>query len=131
MKKAIHFKIKRAEGKSAECFTIECRTWKAADQMLKLWARTAPEPGQGYDKCDFTVTWEDGETYTGRYDLKRHDQDFPELLAYHIRSFIEFYAGTHKPEWMKPEQYQETIKGTDHAEYINFLNNYEIGEPQA
>lgn len=126
--KATQFKLHRAEGKSEECVTRTATTWKEADAILKAWAKTAPGPHEGYDKCDFWVTWADGENYQGRYDLKRHDTDFLELLARHIRDFIQFYAGTHKPQWMTQQQYAEAIKGTDHAEYIKFLNDYEIGE---
>ena len=126
--RAIKFELNRAEGPSAECGPAEpVTTWMDADNILRKWSLTAPEFG-GYDKCDFTITYADGETYTGRYDLKRHDIGFPELLARHIRGFVEFCAGLHCPSHMTTEQYREYLSDNNStAEYQDFLNRYEIG----
>lgn len=130
--KAVKFELYRAEGLSSECGpAAPVTSWKAADDILRNWARTAPEKGQGYDKCDFTVTWSDGETYTGRYDLKRHDMGFSDLLAYHIKSYLTFYSGTRRPDWMKPEQYEQALEGINRAEYADFLAKYEIGNSES
>lgn len=66
--------IKRAEGKTAECIKFEGRTWEQADYIIKLIAQTAPEEGNGYDKCDFKVTWndEDNTSWSGRLDITRN-----------------------------------------------------------
>lgn len=125
---AVKFELYRAEGPSAQCGPAQpVTTWTDADDILRNWARTAPDEGQGYDKCDFTVTWSDGETYTGRYDLRRHDMGFSNLLARHIRQYIEFLAGTHRPEWMTAEQYEQALQGTDRQACADFLAKYEIG----
>lgn len=58
--------ITRHEGFEEELFS--CRfegpeSWNLAAAELCRWARTAPEAGSGYDKCGFTITWEDGGSY--------------------------------------------------------------------
>lgn len=69
---AVKFELTRAEGPTRECGKKQIATnWIDADKILKHWARNAPDSG-GYYKCDFAVTYDDGEVYTGRYDLKRH-----------------------------------------------------------
>jgi len=126
--KAVKFELNRAEGPSALCGPAQpVTTWKDADNILRQWSRTAPDKGQGYDKCDFTITWADGETYTGRYDLKRHDGGFTDLLGYHVRSFLTFYSGNRRPDWMTPDQYEQTLNGVNRSEYSDFLSKYEIG----
>jgi len=130
---AVKFELLRAEGLIEETGpAAPVTTWAEADNILRNWARTAPQPGHGYDKCDFKITYADGDTYEGRYDLKFHDQTFPELLAWHIRQHCEFYAGTRRPDWMTEDKYQdvlasyeeETIQG-----YKDFIARYEIGDP--
>jgi hypothetical protein len=129
--KAVKFDVTRAEGRIEECKSYTVTTWAKTDSILRSWARTAPDEGQGYNKCDFTVTYEDGETYTGRYDLKRHDMGFTDLLGYHIRSFVEFCAGQHKPDHMTAAQYQEYLSDSNKEEYAQFLLKYEIGNEQS
>jgi hypothetical protein len=100
--------ITRAEGLPHECsVTHICGTWDDADAVLKRMAWTAPEHG-GYHKTDFRITWEDGETYTGRYDLKRHDVSLA-YLARHVRRFCEFYSGRWRPEHVSEEQYRAIV----------------------
>jgi hypothetical protein len=129
---AVKFELARAEGPSKECGPAQpVSTWAAADAILRQWARTAPDEGHGYDKCGFTVTWSDGETYTGRYDLKRHDMGFTNLLAYHIKGFLNFHTGTHQPHWMTTSQYTQALQGVNQSEYVDFLAKYEIGNTQS
>lgn len=127
--RAVKFELYRAEGPIDDSDnTATVNTWTEADNVLKHWALTAPEPGHGYDKCDFKITYADGETYEGRYDLKQHDTQFPELIAYHIRGFQEFYAGTRRPDWMSEEKYAKLMEDEYSQEAVNFLAKYEIGE---
>jgi hypothetical protein len=73
--------------------------WALADGQLSRWAHTAPEPGNGYHKVDFKITWVDGETYEGRYDMNRWGEDSERDghdLARHVRQFLTYLA--HKPE---------------------------------
>ena len=62
MIKAIKIWLHRAEGKE-DFATVEGEdVWFEAQNVLRRWGRTAPKPGGGYDKTDFKVTFEDGET---------------------------------------------------------------------
>ncbi len=88
--------LERAEGPTAECVEVKVASWHDAGWQLARWARTAPEPRGGYDKVDFRVTWADGETYEGRYDLQRDGESGEAVrgfdLALHIRQFLAFQA---------------------------------------
>lgn len=77
--------INKAEGKTSECFDITVNSMEKANKMLALWAKNAPT--MGYDKCDFKVTFEDGEIYEGRYDLKNIELEEP-CLSSHMIGFI-------------------------------------------
>lgn len=65
--------------------------WTQADATLTRWAVTAPVGG-GYHKCAFVVTFEDGQKYSGRYDLKGGESP---SLAKHVRSFLSFIGKTY------------------------------------
>jgi hypothetical protein len=102
--------IARGEGPSAECGkTATVLTWAGSDRVIQQWAKTAPGPNQGYDKCDFIVTWENGETYTGRFDMRQHDTGYSNHLPRHIRNLVAFYAGLEKPDHMTPAQYRQFL----------------------
>jgi hypothetical protein len=119
--------ITRGEGLITECGkTYTVHTWEEANRVLQRMAMTAPD--RGYDKTDFEVTYTDGETYTGRYDLKRHDVQLGDL-GRHIRQICEFNAGLYCPSHMTPEQYQRILDRDKELvkEYKRFLDNYEIG----
>ncbi len=62
--------LHRVEGSRHECIRLPVYTFDAASIALARWAHTAPDDGS-YHKCDFTVTYTDGETYKGRIDLER------------------------------------------------------------
>jgi hypothetical protein len=89
-------------------------TLDAANCFLRELAQTAPGPHGGYDKTAFRVTWEDGETYEGRYDLHHAEchQENPNGqidLGDHMRAFLEFYAGVRKPAHMRHEDYEDCL----------------------
>ena len=46
----------------------------------------AQDPGRGYDKTWFTLTFSDGQTYEGRYDIGCDTGD----LVSHIRSHVKW-----------------------------------------
>lgn len=71
--------------------------WAEADATLARWARTAPVGG-GYHKCAFVVTWEDGQTYSGRYDLKGGTAP---SLAKHMRDFLDYMGKNWRPSALK------------------------------
>jgi len=123
--------IERAEGPSALCversFTGP-NCWQDANVWLSRQSHTYPKTG-GYDKHDFRVTFEDGETYEGRLDCQHPECDDPDLnVAKHVRDFLEFLAGTRRPAHMKPEDYERVVardpKNREAA--AEFLANYDI-----
>ena len=104
--------LERFEGLSAEAI---CKSFKAANQILLKWSTTAPKGGT-YDKCGFTVEWEDGKTFSGRYDLvhfsRRTDEGTgrPDLIA-HIMSYCEYVLND--PDYHR-----------DHVSAQDYLDNY-------
>jgi hypothetical protein len=93
--KATEITIERAEGLTEDCVTVTISAringdiFNAANRILSLWATTV---ANGYDKCDFRVKFEDGETYKGRYDLH---QDEDADIRQHM---IDFLAYASDPE---------------------------------
>lgn len=88
---------------------------EAANSFLTELAQTAPGPRGGYDKTAFRVTWQDGETYEGRYDLHhalcRQENPNGQIdLGDHMRSFLEFYSGDRKPAHMRQADYEDCLK---------------------
>lgn len=123
--------LDRAEGLLRECGQPEVTyTWPHADQILRRMAQTAPK--QSYHKVDFVVVYQNGETYSGRYDLTKQDAYKSDLLKTHIREFALCYSGLKKPSHMTDLQYREFInyyKENGSAEfYKKFLAQYEPGE---
>lgn len=119
--------IRRAEGPCSECRTVEVADFPAAEKVLSGWARTAPKGG-GYDKCDFTILYEDGQEYKGRYDLTFERE---ETLAGHMLNWLEWCGGIAKNPWCGPQKYAEIMarsSETEQAEFIEFLNTYYIPE---
>ena len=80
-------------------------------------------PKLGYHKTDFVLTYEDGETYKGRYDIKRNDYI---SLEEHVQSFCECYGGVKKPKHFDDGQWALWLKDGVHSEYAEFLKKYEL-----
>lgn len=124
--------LNRAEGPKGQTGERIVHSLEAADEVLKKWAQTAPKPGGGYDKTDFKVTFDDGETYEGRYDLKQEDRKKKSLLGTHIQENLVFYGGLHRPSHLTAEQYDQFIEnmsregGPTQEDYIEFLRKYEL-----
>lgn len=101
--------LERGEGPSDECGEPAVfKNFEDAGHALAIWARTAPKGG-GYDKTDFIVVWNDGETYEGRVDLKREHVLGYDLRA-HIRSAWTFCAGLAKPAHLTQERYDKFLR---------------------
>lgn len=81
--------LKRAEGNIEECITVKVESFEASDIILNYMARTAPISG-GYDKTDFLVTFNDGETYKGRFDLKESHKDKRNLITTQIKNVLSW-----------------------------------------
>lgn len=114
--------LARGEGPTAEIgqVTIEPRfsgarrgttsehLYDLADAVLRLWASSAPASG-GYDKVDFIVTFDDGETYEGRFDMTRADRFEEQLLQRHMWESLTFSAGVRKPSHLSKEDYKRYL----------------------
>jgi hypothetical protein len=87
--------------------TFKFAGWADANAMLRGIAREKTRTGDtgGYDKCDFTITFADGETYSGRADVMADGDDTD--LGKHMRQFLGYLAGAVKPAHMKPEHWQQ------------------------
>lgn len=96
-------------------------SWKDADEILNSMATTAPV--EGYDKTDFHITFKDGTTYNGRYDLKHLDVEIANLFD-HVKDFILYHAGLSKPLWLSREQYKNSLSGIDKESYKDFAREY-------
>ena len=91
----VKVEIRRAEGRADECTDWKSfTTFRNANLLLGLWARTAPNDGS-YHKCDFRVAYADGE-YEGRYDLTQDDAHGTGLLERHMREHVTFSAGVRR-----------------------------------
>lgn len=120
--------LERAEGPTALCGKPRrVASFTEADAILREWAKTAPQGG-GYDKTDFVVTFANGETYTGRYDLVRDDETRSRLLQNHMTESLSFYAGLRRPAHMTEARYQAFLAQADDdkAAAMAFLNTCEI-----
>jgi hypothetical protein len=120
--------LNRAEGPSAECRAIvyyvgqkpqafederhfndagyvECKDSKAVyDAVLNqffVWGRSAPKPGNGYDKCDFEVGWENGQVYDGRFDIQEGGRDGDQSFWVSLKWRLEFYSLRRRPSHFK------------------------------
>jgi hypothetical protein len=85
--------------------------WVEAAGVLARWSTTAPKGG-AYDKCDFKITFEDGETYEGTYDLKHFSEERASLKD-HVRKFVGCYSTLLRPPWTYregKEHYWEEMK---------------------
>ena len=126
--------LKRGEGPN-ELFDIDeltgklvgptetVTTMEEADKVLRSWSYAVSE-GAGTDKCDFIISYKDGETYEGCYLLHHPDfeGDYPPSLTKHIlliqrRYIVEYdrnsnWLGSHGKIAAEQAQY--------------FLVNYEI-----
>jgi len=123
--------LDRAEGPNWDLGERTVASFEAADQVLRKWAETAPKGG-GYNKVDFKVTWKDGETYEGRYDLVREDM-LKASLSTHIREFCSFHGGLWCPSHLKRAEYDKYIERQEitpgmpkKAEFLKFLEEYAI-----
>jgi len=124
--------LNRAEGPVEECVKVLLEgsdSLETAQAVFAKWGKTAPEKGGGYDKCDFKVTFEDGETYEGRYDLQNTGyNDSGETVAQQMANFVGFLAGTKRPAWMNDKQWADACKrhADDAADAKAFLAKYEF-----
>jgi len=135
---AVKIEIERGEGLTVECgkYTLEGsknnsgNVWAMADSLIHGMAQSTHKDA-GYDKCDFVVTFADGDTYSGRFDMTHDHTTGAGLLAEHINGWLLFCTGDHKPDHLTTKQYTEYIRLSGEAAQNNardFLNTYQIGK---
>ncbi len=87
-------------------------------------------PELGYYKTDFTVTFEDGEVYTGRYDI---GSDLSTLDG-HIKSFLAYVSCRERPTHFKDAHWAhhcaETEKNGHKSWAEKMLDNYDLTDAQ-
>lgn len=128
---ATKIEVERCEGPIAECSRIPTtvRTFREANDVLRRWALSAPAMG-GYDKCAFVVDYGNGDTYSGRFDLKREHLSGSFLLEDQMRSMVRFMSGEHCPPHMTVERYRNYLATVGDAakEYAEFGAKCQIGD---
>ena len=107
---------------------LDC--WEKAQKRLNAIAAATPEDLLGYHKTDITITFEDGEAYEGRLDIKHiHSENADHRLAKHIRHFFHFYTRRWKPFHLTNEQYLEILSRHTKVEIAAleiWMGRYEI-----
>jgi len=130
-KKIVKVIFERAEGPVKECERKEFTSLAEAQVQATRWSRTAPAPGKGYDKCDFELVFEDGNTYKGRYDLQNTGYNSDgERIFEQVVSHLSYVAGKRQPAGMSDNTWQ--FECVDHLRTgqaqaaREFLEAYEI-----
>ena len=132
MFKATKITITRAEGLASLCGRKyefegeEC--WEEANKHLFKTSGSCPRHG-GYDRHDFVVEFENGETWPGTLDCKHRECENADLdVKAHIREFAQFYAGTRMPGHLSRKQYEDCIAraGELPDQMREFLENYAV-----
>lgn len=125
--------LERAEGPADQCQKPQIlKSFEESDKILWRWARTAPGPKGGYDKCDFFLIFYDGESYQGRFDLKKGHAGYPNLIKNHVEELQKINSGLHRPSWMTPENYAEMLEQDEQyspgsqERAMAFLDEYEL-----
>lgn len=120
---ALSITLERWEGLAEECGPpVTVGTFAQADATLHQWSNTAPESG-GYNKCGFNITWPDGSTYEGRFDLVHHSIERASLRD-HIAGQAEYWLGSACPMHSSEAQYLQHISrasAEDRALWEHFL----------
>lgn len=95
--------------------------------LLGTAAYHAPDSG-AYHKTGFRVTWMDGSSYQGRFDLT-HEHRLNASVGAHIIDFCEFHSGRRKPIHMTEKQYTQflSIHSAEQKQQLeDYLDKYEI-----
>lgn len=102
--------INQAEGETARLIKATVSTWAAANILLARICAAAPKDGS-YFKTDFVVTWQDGNTYSGRFDACNpgYINAEPADLERHIRSHVEYLAGYRCPAHLDQATYEHQL----------------------
>ncbi|MCR8641514.1 hypothetical protein NV379_02485 [Paenibacillus sp. N1-5-1-14] len=103
-------------------------TFAEAEESVRL---IASNVRGGYDKTKFVITWTDGDTYTGRLDVEKKDENKQTPIKDHITDWLQFLTVDKKPSHMSVEQYHNTLKAyaiteEDKKLYYDFFEKYAL-----
>ena len=112
-----------AEGYASDHCPCKVSSFAQANAVLRSWAKHAPR--RGYDKVWFTIRYEDGAEYRGRYDLQHTSVELPDL-ARHLRWTVGFYAGKRCPPHSTEEEYRQALKvlGARNPEFLDAMFSF-------
>ena len=100
--------LNRAEGPVEECGEVTVAGGlHVVDEVLSVlrdWGRTAPEDG-GYDKTDFRVEWDNGESYEGRFDMQKGGTESGVDFWTSLKERVEYVACKRRPAHFKDEHW--------------------------
>ncbi len=115
------------EGSTHNSYPITFTTWEEANDYL--WKKSF-EHGY-YLKQEFTIEYENGEKYTGKYDVYTRESDKKERadLGAHVMTHNLFYSGRQTPHYMDKESVEGILAGTKpevKQACADFIDRYEV-----
>lgn len=103
--------INRAEGHPGQCYPSQHDSWESAEARLMNVCLDTPT---GSSKCDFTITWLDGETYKGTYSAKLpSSKHYDGTLGKHVRFYLEYSAGLNCPSYIPEADYHKSLEESE------------------
>jgi hypothetical protein len=100
--------------------------FEAADKALRNMAQVKSE--QGNERVTFSLTFDDGEIFTGTYELMRDDIRKLDILAKHVREFVRFHAGLDTGRFTtNVDEYFKTAN-VNPEQFRYFYERYELGQ---
>jgi len=98
--------ITRGEGISRLCgIEKNFKTFKDASNWLVSQSDTFPK--LGYDKHDFSVTFDDENSYSGRLDCKHHSKENNDLdVKEHVIRQLKFWLGENMGAFKNRTEYE-------------------------
>lgn len=127
--RAVKIVLKMIEGRDSDREVVTENTkniWHDANWQLIEWSRYVSK-GIGYNKCRYSVVWADGVEYSGRYDLKHHDDEYPDLSK-HVTAQFKLFSGLHRPQWLTEEHYKDVLLNINTTSYQWLLEKYLAGD---
>ena len=98
-------------------------------KQFTKWGHSAPDD-DCYDKCDFKVVWENGESYEGRYDLQKGGTDGKEYFVQSLKNRVGFYACVRRPSHFNDKDWASHCARAESegwkAETEKFINECEM-----
>jgi hypothetical protein len=132
MKRAVKIEFEQWEGRIDQLAkgTFEgSGLWAKANALIAQIAARCPKDMLGCLKCGFTVTFDDGDTYEGRFEVKPFGSG---TLEAHIKHHCEFHSGRATAPWMGEKRYraflEDVVKPEAQAAYAKILDEYELGD---